>query len=467
MIFAQPQLSIPHHYATSPRPLFSGQIGTMMIVNRVSAVEFIVGVGCIALWIMTSLSSLSCCACLALTHRASSSKNDRIDRRQCQSSLTTNTIATVQTNDEDTNNNHVIFRPYDPTTDYEDLIEICKDVYGGTDYLPSMAMEYAKDPKSQFMVLSKVEDSGGQTIVAVANLKLIISSKSKSIRWIEAVRTCPKHRGQGLAQHLLSKMMELSQNSTAEHTNSEIWSSTIESNLAMRTIFEKIGLNPRHYIHQLKFDKLNQIPGWSVNDASGVTPKPLLEACGLVDSIRKEAKQIKWSPVDNLEDLNQVLQKIKEQGGIGCLPGLYKILDDKIVQHSLNNGLVWKLEEGPATSGDVSLSSNAVPAGPAIVALTTDAQIQSLKSNQVCSIAATTTIAFESALWYVSKSFGCFDDNIEHSDIAAASTSKMFTLSVDGAVPLREEEETSNAVPVYDKLPFVGDRCILYGSSFI
>ena len=83
-----------------------------------------------------------------------------------------------------------LLREYDPTSesDRASLDEICRNVYGGTDYLPSVAETYAADEACSFLAL---EDTSASRLAAVANYKRL---PAQDAAWIEAVRTRKDYR---------------------------------------------------------------------------------------------------------------------------------------------------------------------------------------------------------------------------------------------------------------------------------
>ena len=83
-----------------------------------------------------------------------------------------------------------LLREYDPTSesDRASLDEICRNVYGGGDYLPSVADSYAADEACSFLAL---EDASAARLAAVANYKRL---HMQDAAWIEAVRTHKDYR---------------------------------------------------------------------------------------------------------------------------------------------------------------------------------------------------------------------------------------------------------------------------------
>ena len=70
-----------------------------------------------------------------------------------------------------------IFRDYAPQMDEEHVLHICKDVYGGRDYLPRMLCTFSSSPVDFPMVLCNDK----QEVVAVGNLQMLTNEFS----WIQ------------------------------------------------------------------------------------------------------------------------------------------------------------------------------------------------------------------------------------------------------------------------------------------
>ena len=367
---------------------------------------------------------------------------------------------------------HYQLRPFDLDQDTHALQDICKDVYGGRDYLPQTAIKYARDPHACFLALAPLafdnetrverDPTRQGPIVAVANAQQHVLP---NIAWLEAVRTCPTQRGKGLARILTQQLMDISRSQFDCHN---VYTCTVDSNVAMKKIFAKVGMTHLGNIHQVKFDRLMELPGWASgnnknDEDADVRPQPLLQALQLESRVTSHAKQMEWVPVTSMEELHAVLHQIRTEGGMGYLPALYKVLSTPKTVEAIQVGLVWKLR-----TTDTPRS--------AVIAFSRDDQIQSLESKWVCSIAATTCVAVESALWHAcgADPDGDAEDSI-FSSLATAtqkdpssceeciSLPATFTISVDGAVPVHRESSSK----LCQGIPFVDaqDACVLYGTT--
>jgi len=320
-------------------------------------------------------------------------------------------------------------RPYSATRDHNALSSICADVYGGYDYLPRVAEILASDPKSSFLILA---DATTERPVAVANARRF----HRRMSWLEAVRTCREHRGRGLAQRLTQSLVDLSR-----EQHHELLSCTVESNCAMQSVFAKVGMRRVGRIHQCSFGKLREIPGWAAEgDGEVVAAQSLLKSIGAESLVHDAARTMEWQPVDSEDKLDNVLKVIQDQGGIGHLVGLYELLSDDSIHHCLESGRVWKLAIDDDRDG--------TGAGAAVMAMTREEKISSLRSPWVCSISATTAKALEAAIWHA-----CSDQCLSLLDGHVA-----FAVAFDGAVPI-EEGSLAQALPLAD------DACLLFSSA--
>jgi GNAT superfamily N-acetyltransferase len=384
-------------------------------------------------------------------------------------------ITTTTTIMSSTNNKYLI-RPYDPSIDRSSLDEICASETN--DYLPKMADTYMNDASCSLLTLAtmtttgeeeyrqqqpqedgvleeekKDGDSSSTTIVAIANYKRLTAQNAA---WIEAVRTHSKYRNQGLASKLLQSMIELardedmtrnSNNQQENYPPTNILTCTVQSNVGMQRVLEKLGFVQTNTIAVLKFSTLKALPGWSTGDTTKIQGKPLLDALDLHHLISQDAKSVptsSWTSVTTEEQLLKLLAQMKNEGGTcGFLPGLYEY----IVPSPNRVDLKQSLEQGLVFALDIVVANNE-RSERAILAFTQDKRISTLKSNWVCSISAYSTLAFEAALHYAHSS-----------DVAQrfGRTTEMipFCLVFDDAVPIVEGN-------LAHALPRVDDECVVF-----
>jgi hypothetical protein len=342
------------------------------------------------------------------------------------------------------------FRPF-VVDDQPGLEEIC----GTDDYLPHIARQLLEDPHSRFVVVVEAENeqetnspdevntaTSSTTVLAVANARRIHSN----VIWLEAIRTSANHRNQGLAtkllQHLLTKDNYNKGTASGLQNNTETADSsqqqhepgpsrlrfagcTAASNAPMIRVLQRVSLTAKHFLHILQFSELRKLSGWSAADTA-TEAKPLLQALELEHFVSDIAKRAVLVPIESMADLGRVLRQLQEQHrGMGYMPGLYELLSVTQLDQCLIHGRLWKTQ-----------------AGTAVMALSQDHKIQSLRSKWVCSVAAGSAADVEAALW-----FAC------HRPEAVP-----FTLSVDGCVDLSEST-------LLTTLPFHDDKCLLFQST--
>lgn len=347
--------------------------------------------------------------------------------------------------------------------------EICANEFGGGDYLPKMASTYAADPVCSFLGLTKNNTDDGDKILAVANYKRLPAQNSA---WIEAVRTHPNHRNQGLASSLLRSIVDLSKHENKDAMPpTDILTCTIQSNVGMVRALEKEGFAICNTIQILRFEKLKELPGWSAS-IDEVVPRPLLDALNLKHMVSPTAKAIpssSWRTLSSNEQLLEKLQQCKSEGATtGYLPGLYEYIvpgpNRLDLQRSMEHGLVLALDvpaQQKETSRCETNEEGEEEVGHAILVLTRDDRISSLRSNWVCSIVAHTQLAFEVALWHahsldVAKRMQSSGLGVSNAESEAGTVDALpFCLVFDDAVPLTPGT-------LAHALPRVTDECIVF-----
>mmetsp|Transcript_8998 Transcript_8998/g.19008 ORF Transcript_8998/g.19008 Transcript_8998/m.19008 type:complete len:434 (-) Transcript_8998:935-2236(-) len=395
-------------------------------------------------------------------------------------------------------------RPFNPKrkSDCASLEEICANVYGGTDYLPAVAASYAEDPDCSFLALTKNHDDkhnatakndttdGNENILAVANYKRMPAQNSA---WIEAVRTHPNHRNQGLASTLLRSLVEFAKqendnnnnnnNSYAPCTSTNILTCTIRSNKGMLRTFDKVGFTQCNTIQLLSFSKCAELPGWK--SGCEETPRPLLDALNLNDLVSPIAKKISpssWRTISTEIQLLIELEQCKLNGGTsGYLPGMYEYIvpgrNRLDLKKTLEHGLALCLDlttpkqtygcETDSESGGINESDRVEQA---ILVFTQDERITSLKSKWMCSIVAHSHVAFDAALLHahsldVARRMDLFEREDISEDAAKNAThgddvsSFPFILAFDDALPLKPGS-------LAHALPRVTDECVVYSYNY-
>ena len=260
-----------------------------------------------------------------------------------------------------------LLRPYCSMMDYKHLVEMCKDVYGGTDDLPIKARILQEDPKCEFLVL---EDEANGNLVAAGNLQ----NMGNNTIFLEAIRVSPLYEGRGIATLWMRELIDRCQDNCHE-----LLSCTVDSNEAMKAIFAKPGIElvPVSTFRIPNWKKMSKLPGW--NKSSTMEPQNILQALGY--AINDTSKNVGiWEPIRTYDELQKILGA---SSGIGHLTSIEKPMDrSEELLDSLQKGLVRRLR-------------NADP--PVVFGLVWHSQ-PNLKSEYVCSIIASNEIDADAGL---------------------------------------------------------------------
>lgn len=85
--------------------------------------------------------------------------------------------------------------------DYDDIVEICKDIWDGADYLPKLFHKWVED-KGYFMAGVRQSD---HKVVVIGKYSVLPDGSG----WLEGLRVHPAHQGQGLAREITLKILEI------------------------------------------------------------------------------------------------------------------------------------------------------------------------------------------------------------------------------------------------------------------
>ena len=340
--------------------------------------------------------------------------------------------------------------------------------------MPRMAPSYAANPACSFLALTNIDED--EKILAVANYKRLESQKSG---WIEAVRTHPDHRNQGLASSLLRSIIDLADqedendnDGNAQTTN--VLTCTVASNKGMLRAFEKVGFVQSDTIQILKFETLKDMEGWEAD--CDKMAQPLLDALDMNHLVSPTAKAISssssWCTITDEGQLLKRLKQCKNQGCSGYVPGLYEYIvpgQNRLdLKDSMEHGLVLALDdvhiekETSSCEPECSTVNKCMEdTGQAILVFTRDERISSLKSNWVCSIVAHTQLAFEAAVWHAHSAEvarlmrGCQrkDGNADYD--GGNDAALPFCLVFDNAIPRAQGTLAC-------ELPRVTDQCVVF-----
>jgi N-acetylglutamate synthase-like GNAT family acetyltransferase len=119
----------------------------------------------------------------------------------------------------------LVIRPVRPA-DRERVIELCRDIWDGHDYVPRVFDDWVSDSGSAFQA---IELDG--TVVGLQRLR----PYATGLLWYEGLRVASSHRRQGLARHMLQSAIA----EAREQNFREVRLAT--GNLAAAKLFEEVG----------------------------------------------------------------------------------------------------------------------------------------------------------------------------------------------------------------------------------
>lgn len=116
--------------------------------------------------------------------------------------------------------------------DYEDILDISKDIWEGTDYLPQVFHNWV-DSKGIF--LGGV-DKEKNKVVAVARLSILNDGSG----WMEGLRVHKDYRGLKLGRRISEELLERAKDALAQGIINKIAFSTHITNIESRTMMESL-----------------------------------------------------------------------------------------------------------------------------------------------------------------------------------------------------------------------------------
>lgn len=221
----------------------------------------------------------------------------------------------------------VTYRPYDESLDREQVIEMCKNVDGGRDYLPGVLTPFHEDPSCRARAALV-----GNDVVAFCNARVLTKEYDlQDVVFLEGVRVAETERRRGFGRYIVSQTVETVSRDmmacTDEHDALDrqvrFLSVTIDENVAMQGVFEQIGW--------ALFARACIWPSSDVVDAlckpSVGTKVQLLEALQISDLVPEHAKQAVpyWVQTTCPEEILRTMQELRQRGASYLLPKYYAL----------------------------------------------------------------------------------------------------------------------------------------------
>lgn len=202
--------------------------------------------------------------------------------------------------------------------DYEDIADLSKDIWEGTDYLPKVFHKWVDD-KGIFL---GAIDSDRNKVAAVAKLSML----SDGSGWLEGLRVHIDYRGQKLAKKITEQLLNTAKVYLKEKKINRIAFSTHISNVESRNMMEKFSFKLIQ-AHVLAVKKLPELPGCEINSKFHVEPWNISY---------EDFKQLSYFTKRNgllplafvfQEITPELFQKLKEDQGLVIInnhPGIFK-----------------------------------------------------------------------------------------------------------------------------------------------
>lgn len=241
-------------------------------------------------------------------------------------------------------------------TDFPDLLDICKYIWEGEDYLPRRIDYYVKNPNSYPMVALE-EDK----VVSVGNFEFL----NDKIIWIEALRTHLNYRNKGCAQKLVNEMLIKAQSLGAK----EAWLLSNTDNLESQYVFSKLGFKEKTHLFMwpdwdtmnaslkkrnivnIHLEKHNKNKNENQRTSSRVFKNSydeLINSLNLSGNSKKLS--IRWKKCTSPDQVSILLEKIVAGGGLNILIGEFKIypINAFKIEALVNGGKIFYLNDPPA-----------------------------------------------------------------------------------------------------------------------
>lgn len=136
--------------------------------------------------------------------------------------------------------------------DYDDVLEMCKDIWGGTDYLPSVLNSWINDKEGIFIA---AVDTDTNKVIGTDKYSIL----SDGTGWLEGIRVHKDYRGRKIAKLLTEKVLECAKKDLKYGKINKIAFSTHESALESITMMKQYNfqVEQRHIIVWKDFKKLD------------------------------------------------------------------------------------------------------------------------------------------------------------------------------------------------------------------
>jgi ribosomal protein S18 acetylase RimI-like enzyme len=136
--------------------------------------------------------------------------------------------------------------------DYDDVLEICKDIWGGLDYLPSLLHTWVDDKEGIFIA---AVDSNTNKVVGTNKYSILADGTG----WLEGIRVHKDYRGQKIAKLLTERVLQHAKEDLQAGKVQRIAFSTHESSVESIRMMKKYNfhIEQQHLVIMKEFEKLD------------------------------------------------------------------------------------------------------------------------------------------------------------------------------------------------------------------
>jgi ribosomal protein S18 acetylase RimI-like enzyme len=136
--------------------------------------------------------------------------------------------------------------------DYDDVMEICKDIWGGLDYLPSILHSWIDDKEGKFI---GAVDSDTNKVIGTNKYSILADGTG----WLEGIRVHKDYRGRKIAKLLTDCVLEHATKDLQDGKVQKIAFSTHESSVESITMMKSYNfhIEQQHLIVMKEFEKLD------------------------------------------------------------------------------------------------------------------------------------------------------------------------------------------------------------------
>lgn len=202
--------------------------------------------------------------------------------------------------------------------DYNDLLDIAKDIWDGTDYLPYVFHDWVED-EGYFL---GAYDRNNDKLIGCAKLSILYDGTG----WLEGLRVHSKYRGKGIGRELAIKILDIAKEFLRQGRINQIAFATHATNVESININTKLGFEMKYSNIILSKDE-NYAPRMKKEDFTVENFYISFDDFNKLDYIRKRQGLIplsfKFEKVT--KDLIDKMNRNKQFISINGFKGMYSI----------------------------------------------------------------------------------------------------------------------------------------------